>query len=319
MAVTEVPIVIRTIDNVAREKRLEHSSGQDVEYRNPQAFTWWGVTLVFNVVFIIQHQAAYPYDRQPGLYLFLVLGINLPWTLSCLRNYILVPDTPPTRAFAIVFDTLVTKPFFRNQMILVFCSLNGFRDAAYFTLMLLDVVNISPTIQNLVRSVTKPAPQLAIVAYLFVIMVIIYASFGLEFFENYFIYDADYEDDATDEDPNPRGCHSVVSCAWLILYKGVPAGSLDEVLDVVDNRNSGEFLPRVLFDMSFFVLVGIILFNVITGLMVDTFSSLREEAQQREDILSNECFVCGFTRTTYDDLGMPSPSFDQHKARGHYT
>jgi hypothetical protein len=100
-----------------------------------------------------------------------------------------VPDTPATRAFAIVFDTLVTKPFFRNQLVLVFCSLNGFRDASYFTLMLLDVVNISPTVQNLVKSVTKPAPQLAIVGYLFVIMVIIFASFGLEFFENYFIYE----------------------------------------------------------------------------------------------------------------------------------
>lgn len=86
----------------------------------------------------------------------------------------------------------------------------------------------------------------------------------------------------------------------------------------MDNRNAGDFLPRVIFDMSFFILVGIILFNVITGLMVDTFSSLREEAQQREDILSNECFVCGFTRTSYDDLGMPSPTFDQHKARSHF-
>lgn len=179
MGITEVPIVIRLIDNNLEEKKIEAHT-QEVKYRDPSAFTWWGVTLVFNIVFIIQHQAAYPNDKQPELYLFLIFGVNLPWTLICVRNYILVADSPGTRYFCIGFDTLVTKPFFRNQTLLVFCSLNGFRFSSYFTLMLLDVVNISPTIQSLVKSVTTPAPQLGIVAYLFVIMVIIFSSFGLE-------------------------------------------------------------------------------------------------------------------------------------------
>jgi hypothetical protein len=184
--------------------------------------------------------------------------------------------------------------------------------------MLLDVVNISPTIQSLVKSVTTPAAQLGIVAYLFVIMVVIFASFGLQFFESHFMYDESYDDDADDAtNPNPRGCHSVVSCSWLILYRAVPAGSLDVVLDGLDNRDP-QYLPRVAFDLVFFVLVGIILFNVITGLMVDTFSSLREEEADRVDKLTNECFVCGFTRTSYDDIGMPNPTFDQHQAKHHY-
>jgi hypothetical protein len=101
------------------------------------------------------------------------------------------------------------------------------------------------------------------------------------------------------------------------MYKGVPAGSLDSVLDVVDNRNK-YYLGRVFFDLTFFVIVGIFLFNIITGLMVDTFSALREEAAARADLLNNECYVCGFTRTAYDDIGMLSPSFDQHKDKAHF-
>jgi hypothetical protein len=108
-----------------REKRLEAKSGQDVVYRDPSAFTWWGVTLVFNVVFIVQHQANYPSSPNPGLYGFLIFGINLPWTLSCVRGYIRVADTPGTRAFAIAYDTLVTKPFFRNQVGFLFVHPGG--------------------------------------------------------------------------------------------------------------------------------------------------------------------------------------------------
>ena len=318
MGITEIPIIIRTIDQNVLDRRAEAAAGQDVVYRDPGAFTWWGVTLVFNVVFIVQHRAAYPGKPESELYLFLIFGINLPWTLRCIRNYVLVADTAPSRLFCIAYDTLLLKPFLRNQSLLVFCSLNGFLETPYFTLMLLDVVNISPTIQSLVKSVTTPGAQLGIVAYLFVIMVVIFASFGLQLFESDFIYDEFYEDDADDQsEPNPRGCHSVVSCAWLIMYRGVPAGSLDAVLDNVDNRDS-HYLLRVGFDMLFFVVVGIILFNVITGLMVDTFSSLREEAAERIDKLTNECFVCGFTRTAYDDIGMTSPSFDLHQAKHHY-
>ena len=70
----------------------------------------------------------------------------------------------------------------------------------------------------------------------------------------------------------------------------------------------------VLFDMSFFIWVGVLLFNVITGLVVDAFGALRTEGLQRRNILTNQCFICGYSRTQYDDLGMPStaPSFDEH-------
>ena len=36
-----------------------------------------------------------------------------------------------------------------------------------------------------------------------------------------------------------------------------------------------------------------ILFNIITGLLVDGFGALREEDNDRRDILENSCFVCG--------------------------
>ena len=54
--------------------------------------------------------------------LVMICGINLPWTLSCVRSYIVIPDTRPTRLFAIVYDTVITKAFFRNHVILLWCS-----------------------------------------------------------------------------------------------------------------------------------------------------------------------------------------------------
>jgi len=310
LGITEVPIIIRQIDDRIEHYKMEVLDDPDTPTRNPDAWTWWGVTLVFNIMFIVMHIFNYPGDPDFTLYYVLVFGINLPWTLLCVRNYIAVPDTERARWFCIVFDSIVTKPFMRNHLLLLQFSVQGFFNSEFFTLMLLDVVNISTTLQDIVKSVTKPAAQLGIVAYTFVITVVIYAHFGLTLFEDSFVYDPDADDD------DPVGCHSVVSCFWLILYQGVPAGSMENVQDVINNRDP-DYLNRVVYDLSFFILVGILLFNVITGLMVDTFSALREEAAERADTLTNECFICGFHRAAYDDVGILSPTFDNHVKADH--
>jgi hypothetical protein len=85
-----------------------------------------------------------------------------------------------------------------------------------------------------------------------------------------------------------------VSCFVLIFYHGAPAGALDGVFDPINNRVQPTYLKRVLFDLTFFVWVGVLLFNIITGLMVDGFGSLREEFNERKDTMENSCFVCGW-------------------------
>ena len=50
--------------------------------------------------------------------------------------------------------------------------------------------------------------------------------------------------------------------------------------------------------------------------MVDTFSALRDKNEERAIKLRNECFVCGYTRSAFDDLGG-SFNFDQHVTDEH--
>ena len=47
---------------------------------------------------------------------------------------------------------LVTKPFFRNHLLLMVCSINGFGDSYYFPLMLMDIMNNSKVSTSWVRS-----------------------------------------------------------------------------------------------------------------------------------------------------------------------
>ena len=52
------------------------------------------------------------------------------------------------------------------------------------------------------------------------------------------------------------GCNSVVACAWLIFYRGVPYGDLAEVMTPVTHQDNS-YLWRMVFDLTFFVWVGV--------------------------------------------------------------
>ena len=73
------------------------------------------------------------------------------------------------------------------------------------------------------------------------------------------------------------------------------------------------------YDLSFFIWVGILLFNIIAGLMLDSFAAIREEADARDETLAEQCFVCGFDRKDYDNFNLPTEysNFDAHKDVDH--
>ena len=88
-------------------------------------------------------------------------------------------------------------------------------------------------------------------------------------------------------------CNSTFTCFWYIFFVGVPAGTISDLMTEVTVYDGEEYWSRVAYDLIFFVWMGVLLFNVITGLMVDTFGALREESNERESTLSNSCFICG--------------------------
>jgi hypothetical protein len=56
------------------------------------------------------HYVNYRQNPNYHLYLFLIFGVNLPWTICCTRKYVVVPTTKAARLFVIVYDIILKKP-----------------------------------------------------------------------------------------------------------------------------------------------------------------------------------------------------------------
>jgi hypothetical protein len=258
-------------------------------------------------------------ETSSVLYVIVFLVLNIPLGLrafrKCLASY---PQSKHMRDYAILYDLLIVRDYLRNHLILtVFCFLGYFVNVEFFTLELLDVVPISPVISDIIKSVTAPGKALGLVFYLFCVTVMIYASFGMTHFESSFLVPQFISENGSYKEY--KQCGSMLQCFYAVFHEGLSeAGNLKEFLNIALVGDQ-TFPMRTVFDSIFFVWVGIILLNVITGLMVDTFSSIREEKQSRAIVLANDCFVCGTLRHSYEDLalGNEAPTFDQHLSEDH--
>jgi len=59
----------------------------------------------------------------------------------------------------------------------------------------------------------------------------------------------------------------------------------------------------------------------VLGVIVDTFSALRAEQNERENILKHHCFICGTHRSKFDQLvsktGNHAVNFETHIEKEH--
>ena len=69
------------------------------------------------------------------------------------------------------------------------------------------------------------------------------------------------------------------------------------------------FIARFFYDMSFFIIVIMIMGNITFGIIVDSFGGLRDETYNYENDKDNKCFICQITR---DGCLLKSIDFDSH-------
>jgi len=305
---TSLPILICEIDrNIERDRRTKEFT----EWKNMNAFRWWSFFLLFITIFITMHACQFPrrLSHSIAAYAFLIFGVFFPLTLSCLRNYIVVPTNRAQRLFMILYDSVTNGVVWRRHIRLMVLNVMGFFRSEFFTLMLMDVINLSPKLANVTGSIIRNAESLGLIFFLCLATTLAFAAFGIEHFPGDF---------TTTFNGTTKTFKSVLSAFWFLVYGLSSSGTLKGFLKDAEPK-SADWLPRIAFDGVYYIWVGIILMTTITALIVDGLGTLRTDAAKRHAEEKNVCFMCGLKRDDYDDLGLSagSPSFDDHIDKEH--
>eukprot|EP00061_Rhincodon_typus_P018969 g48375.t1 len=153
----------------------------------------------------------------------------------------------------------------------------GHYNTFFFAAHLLDIAMGVKTLRTILSSVTHNGKQLMMTVGLLAVVVYLYTVVAFNFFRKFY-------NKSEDEDDPDMKCDDMMTCYLFHMYVGVRAGG--GIGDEIEDPAGDEYeLYRVVFDITFFFFVIVILLAIIQGLIIDAFGELRDQQEQvKEDM-----------------------------------
>ncbi|BES99791.1 ryanodine receptor [Nesidiocoris tenuis] len=200
--------------------------------------------------------------------------------------------------------TITDNSFLYSLFYFIFSILGNFNNF-FFAAHLLDVATTIDTLRTILQSVTHNGKQLVLTVMLLTIVVWLYTVVAFNFFRKFYVSEEDEEVD--------KKCHDMMTCFVFHLYKGVRAGG--GIGDEIEPPDGDDYeVYRIMFDITFFFFVIVILLAIIQGLIIDAFGELRDQLESVKEDMESNCFICGIGKDYFDKVPH---GFDTHVAQEH--
>lgn len=106
-------------------------------------------------------------------------------------------------------------------------------------------------------------------------------------------------------------CRTLLSCFLNHLNLGLRTdGGIGEwFLEFEFDHERTKYFASFFFILLFFILIIVILLAIVAGIIIDTFTELREKQEKIEYDRNNICFVCGSSKDNLEKKGI---NFEKH-------
>lgn len=153
----------------------------------------------------------------------------------------------------------------------------------------------------MIKAIKLHIDQIGITMTLMLFTLYTFSIWLMEYFQN-----EPFDDEQMD-------CSKLYNCFLYIWNYGLRmGGGIGEYMKVFNPQQN--FYHYTIYEIIFFLLINIMFLNVIFGIIIDTFSQLREESNQRKRDHERICFVCGLSRANFCKNGR---DFDYHIDKEH--
>uniref|UniRef100_A0A6I8NPW3 Ryanodine receptor 3 n=1 Tax=Ornithorhynchus anatinus TaxID=9258 RepID=A0A6I8NPW3_ORNAN len=185
-------------------------------------------------------------------------------------------------------------------------SILGHYNNFFFAAHLLDIAMGFKTLRTILSSVTHNGKQLVLTVGLLAVVVYLYTVVAFNFFRKF------YNKGEDEEEPDMK-CNDMMTCYLFHMYVGVRAGGGigDEIEDPAGDPYE---MYRIVFDITFFFFVIVILLAIIQGLIIDAFGELRDQQEQVREDMETKCFICGIGNDYFDTTphGFETHTLQEH-------
>eukprot|EP00746_Dinoflagellata_sp_MGD_P142031 gnl/MRDRNA2_/MRDRNA2_75043_c0_seq1.p1 gnl/MRDRNA2_/MRDRNA2_75043_c0~~gnl/MRDRNA2_/MRDRNA2_75043_c0_seq1.p1 ORF type:complete len:460 (-),score=79.06 gnl/MRDRNA2_/MRDRNA2_75043_c0_seq1:62-1441(-) len=243
-------------------------------------------TIIFSVATGCGAMGAVQVSGSPvvGIVLFLVC-CNMAdgkWTTGVGKKE--CPNNPVALSVKTLMKGLSQKPIVRRLAFSIFGGLALTGRYFFYPFLLLDLIFQKPMLENVMKAITIPFNGLVWTGCVGCIIMYSYAIIGFYMFRH------DFDGD----------CESVPDCTTVTIYQGFRA-DIGSAIKGVDPA-SDNWYARMTYDLSYFIVMTTLFMNVLSGMVIDTFGSLRDETSSREEYQKNYCFISSLDRGEVDKV-----------------
>ncbi|OQR81274.1 ryanodine-inositol 1,4,5-triphosphate receptor Ca2 channel (RIR-CaC) family protein [Achlya hypogyna] len=203
---------------------------------------------------------------------------------------------------------LLNDPLLLYYAVLVLIpTLGTFYHTPYFAFHVLDIINRSQELKNVLKAIVIPGKSLLLIFALYLLIVYIFAVLGFYYFR------PDYTPEAA-TDPNATSrCHTLFLCFLSSFDQAFKSnGGLGGFLAPRSLGTDSLATGRFFFDNAYNIILLIILLNITFGIIIDTFATIRTSHKEREEELRDRCFICSIDGYTFDRLTKRGFEYHTH-------
>jgi hypothetical protein len=170
----------------------------------------------------------------------------------------------------------------------------------YLALLLLDIVVKDVTTADVLNAVIEPRKQLG-----YALLLGLFVAYIFSFYTFWY-----YADQVDHGDVAPF-CETLYDCTKFCISYGLQNGG-----GIADNMFHHKE-ERLILDLMWFIVVLVVFINIIFGIVIDTFSSLRALKMAKQENTVNTCFICSIGRQTFDRADDQPDGYKRHIRNDH--
>jgi hypothetical protein len=174
-------------------------------------------------------------------------------------------------AYRISFHTKLIQ----ISALLLSCILGLTVSKLFFSFLLLDIIDLSPVLLSVIKSVTINFAALSSTWILITILIFIYSS--IAYFNRAIKHNM-----VPNDQPELDVCSTFAICFWNVMLFGIKSGGgVGDIFSYPDHRKSpGDYAARTIYDLIFWMSMILICINIILGIIIDSFAELRSIRNQ---------------------------------------
>jgi len=183
----------------------------------------------------------------------------------------------------------------------VFAILGIAEHKFFFAFHLIEFIISQPILQYVFRAIIDPIAQLAYTFIFFFILIYFYSLIIFYYFQ---------------EIMPENSCDSPLIC-MVFIYSNTftSGGNLGNFIDDGgngENENVNGDMVRYALDISYTIIMVGLTWQMVSGLIVDTFESLRSTREDKEDDMKSICFICGLDKEKIEKYYPGKEGFEKH-------